>query len=52
ETAPEGAATADAAAARRLPAPLTAALALTGVLGIALSGAPQLVLRFTETGLF
>ncbi|MFF9677859.1 proton-conducting transporter membrane subunit, partial [Streptomyces eurythermus] len=52
ETAPEGAATADAAAPRRLPAPLTAALALTGVLGIALSGAPQLVLRFTETGLF
>ncbi|MEU7467114.1 NADH-quinone oxidoreductase subunit N [Streptomyces sp. NPDC044984] len=36
----------------RLPAPLTAALALTGVLGIALSGAPQLVLRFTGTGLF
>ncbi|CAM5544316.1 NADH-quinone oxidoreductase subunit N OS=Streptomyces griseomycini OX=66895 GN=nuoN PE=3 SV=1 [Streptomyces griseomycini] len=36
----------------RLPAPLTAALALTGVLGIALSGAPQLVLRFTDTGLF
>ncbi|MFI2909712.1 NADH-quinone oxidoreductase subunit N [Streptomyces sp. PDY-4] len=36
----------------RLPAPLTAALALTGVLGLALSGAPQLVLRFTGTGLF
>ncbi|MGV9845574.1 NADH-quinone oxidoreductase subunit N [Streptomyces fungicidicus] len=36
----------------RLPAPLTAALALTGVLGVALSGAPQLVLRFTGTGLF
>jgi len=29
-----------------------AALALTGVLGVALSGAPQLVLRFTDTGLF
>ncbi|MFC9159678.1 NADH-quinone oxidoreductase subunit N [Streptomyces fungicidicus] len=36
----------------RLPAPLTAALALTGALGVALSGAPQLVLRFTGTGLF
>ncbi|MEU5522542.1 NADH-quinone oxidoreductase subunit N [Streptomyces sp. NPDC047860] len=36
----------------RLPAPLTAAIALTGVVGIALSGAPQLVLRFTDTGLF
>jgi NADH-quinone oxidoreductase subunit N len=36
----------------RVPAPLTAALALTGVLGLALSGAPQLVLRFAATGLF
>ncbi|MFK4144462.1 NADH-quinone oxidoreductase subunit N [Streptomyces sp. NPDC004065] len=36
----------------RLPGPLTAALALTAVLGIALSGAPQLVLRFAGTGLF
>ncbi|MFI6371680.1 NADH-quinone oxidoreductase subunit N [Streptomyces sp. NPDC050546] len=36
----------------RVPAPLTAAIALTGVLGIALSGAPQLVLRFTDTSLF
>ncbi|MFE1250522.1 NADH-quinone oxidoreductase subunit N [Streptomyces sp. NPDC058766] len=35
-----------------VPAPLIAAIALTGVLGIALSGAPQLVLRFTDTGLF
>ncbi|MEU2334967.1 NADH-quinone oxidoreductase subunit N [Streptomyces sp. NPDC013172] len=35
-----------------LPGPLTAALALTGALGIALSGAPQLVLRFAATGLF
>ncbi|MDQ0788557.1 NADH-quinone oxidoreductase subunit N [Streptomyces sp. B3I7] len=35
-----------------LPAPLTAALALTGVVGVALSGAPQLVLRFSDTGLF
>ncbi|MFE7231208.1 NADH-quinone oxidoreductase subunit N [Streptomyces sp. NPDC001231] len=36
----------------RVPVPLTAALALTGVLGAALSGAPQLVLRFAGTGLF
>ncbi len=36
----------------RAPAPLTAAIALTAVLGIALSGAPQLVLRFADTGLF
>ncbi|MEU5311052.1 NADH-quinone oxidoreductase subunit N [Streptomyces sp. NPDC021562] len=35
-----------------LPGPLTAALALTGALGVALSGAPQLVLRFAATGLF
>ncbi|MER5407879.1 NADH-quinone oxidoreductase subunit N [Streptomyces sp. NPDC002769] len=35
-----------------VPAPLTAAIALTAVLGIALSGAPQLVLRFSATGLF
>lgn len=34
------------------PAPVTAAMALTGVVGIALSGAPQLILRFTDTGLF
>ncbi|MFJ9664025.1 NADH-quinone oxidoreductase subunit N [Streptomyces sp. NPDC101219] len=39
-------------AGHRVPAPLTAALAVTGVLGIALSGAPQLILRFTGTGLF
>ncbi|GAA2763673.1 NADH-quinone oxidoreductase subunit N [Streptomyces paradoxus] len=36
----------------RVPGPVTAAIALTGVLGIVLSGAPQLVLRFTGTGLF
>ncbi|MEV8605682.1 NADH-quinone oxidoreductase subunit N [Streptomyces griseoviridis] len=36
----------------RLPAPLTAAVTLTGALGIALSGAPQLVLRFAGTTLF
>jgi NADH-quinone oxidoreductase subunit N len=34
------------------PAPLTAAIALTAVIGIALSGAPQLVLRFADTTLF
>ncbi|MEG3631712.1 NADH-quinone oxidoreductase subunit N [Streptomyces poriticola] len=34
------------------PAPLTASLAVTAVLAVALSGAPQLVLRFTDTGLF
>ncbi|MEV5885077.1 NADH-quinone oxidoreductase subunit N [Streptomyces sp. NPDC052020] len=36
----------------RLPAPLTAAITVTGVLAVALSGAPQLVLRFAGTGLF
>jgi NADH-quinone oxidoreductase subunit N len=36
----------------RVPAPLTAAIALTAVLGVALSGAPQMVLRFAGTGLF
>ncbi|MEU9447234.1 NADH-quinone oxidoreductase subunit N [Streptomyces sp. NPDC048277] len=45
--APEG-----ETAEHHLPAPLTAALALTGALGVALSGAPQLVLRFAATGLF
>ncbi|MFJ4693614.1 NADH-quinone oxidoreductase subunit N [Streptomyces sp. NPDC088766] len=35
-----------------VPAPLTAAITLTAVLGIALSGAPQLVLRFADTALF
>ncbi|MEU6811964.1 NADH-quinone oxidoreductase subunit N [Streptomyces sp. NPDC046831] len=39
-------------AAHRVPAPLTVALTLTAVLGIALSGAPQLVLRFAGTALF
>ncbi|MFE9095941.1 NADH-quinone oxidoreductase subunit N [Streptomyces sp. NPDC007264] len=37
---------------QRVPAPLTAALTLTAVVGIVLSGAPQLVLRFSATGLF
>ncbi|MEU5089429.1 NADH-quinone oxidoreductase subunit N [Streptomyces sp. NPDC021356] len=45
--APEG-----ATARHRVPAPLTAAITLTGLIGIALSGAPQLVLRFASGGLF
>lgn len=45
--APEG-----EAARHPVPAPLTAAIALTAVLGIALSGAPQLILRFSATSLF
>ncbi|GLX52956.1 NADH-quinone oxidoreductase subunit N [Streptomyces hygroscopicus subsp. hygroscopicus] len=45
--APEG-----EAARHRVPAPLTAAIALAGLAGVALSGAPQLVLRFAATGLF
>ncbi|WP_339130902.1 NADH-quinone oxidoreductase subunit N [Streptomyces sp. f51] len=36
----------------RAPVPLTAAIALTAVLGIVLSGAPQLILRFSQTVLF
>jgi NADH-quinone oxidoreductase subunit N len=36
----------------RVPAPLTLAIALTGIVGIALSGAPQLILRFADTTLF
>ncbi|WP_240109420.1 NADH-quinone oxidoreductase subunit N [Streptomyces sp. MUM 203J] len=36
----------------RVPAPLTAAVALTGVGGVLLSGYPQLVLRFAATSLF
>ncbi|MFF7368309.1 NADH-quinone oxidoreductase subunit N [Streptomyces tricolor] len=39
-------------ARHRAPAPLTAALALTGVVGVVLSGAPQLALRFAAGGLF
>ncbi|MFF0205554.1 NADH-quinone oxidoreductase subunit N [Streptomyces sp. NPDC005017] len=35
-----------------VPAPLTAAIALTAVVGVVLSGAPQLVLRFADTTLF
>jgi NADH-quinone oxidoreductase subunit N len=49
----EGAAPAEGAQVHhRVPAPLTAALALTGIVGIALSGAPQVVLRFAGIGLF
>ncbi|MCL8016521.1 NADH-quinone oxidoreductase subunit N [Streptomyces sp. AS02] len=35
-----------------VPAPVTATMAVTGVVAVALSGAPQLILRFTDTGLF
>lgn len=42
----------EAAEKLRVPAPLTAAIALTAVLGIVLSGAPQLVLRFSAAALF
>ncbi|MEU0738385.1 NADH-quinone oxidoreductase subunit N [Streptomyces sp. NPDC006134] len=45
--APEG-----EAVRHRLPAPLTAAISVTAVLAVVLSGAPQLVLRFADTGLF
>ncbi|MFJ1898513.1 NADH-quinone oxidoreductase subunit N [Streptomyces sp. NPDC088115] len=40
------------AAAHRAPAPLTAAIVLTAAAGIALSGAPQAVLRFAGVNLF
>lgn len=42
----------DATAGHRAPAPLTAAITVTAVLAVALSGAPQLILRFADTGLF
>ncbi|MER5949271.1 NADH-quinone oxidoreductase subunit N [Streptomyces sp. NPDC001904] len=38
--------------AHRIPVPLTAAIALTAVIGVALSGAPQLILHFVNNGLF
>ena len=38
--------------ARRLALPLTATIALTGVLALVASGAPQLLLRFADTALF
>ncbi|MDF3301215.1 NADH-quinone oxidoreductase subunit N [Streptomyces tropicalis] len=39
-------------ARHRVPGPLTAAITLTAVLAVSLSGAPQLVLRFADTALF
>ncbi|WP_306320922.1 MULTISPECIES: NADH-quinone oxidoreductase subunit N [unclassified Streptomyces] len=53
--APEGApesAPVGGPARYRVSAPLTTAIALTAVIAVALSGAPQLVLRFASTGLF
>ncbi|MFF6993866.1 NADH-quinone oxidoreductase subunit N [Streptomyces sp. NPDC008313] len=50
--ASEGRASEGETGKHRVPAPLSAAIALTAVLGVALSGAPQLVLRFADTGLF
>ncbi|WP_327115735.1 NADH-quinone oxidoreductase subunit N [Streptomyces sp. NBC_01341] len=41
-----------AAPGHRVPAPLTAAIALTAVTGITLSGAPQLILRVAAVSLF
>ncbi|NUP60700.1 MAG: NADH-quinone oxidoreductase subunit N, partial [Nonomuraea sp.] len=40
-----------ALAARAVPASLTAVIGLAAVLGVALSGAPQLVLRFASGAL-
>jgi NADH-quinone oxidoreductase subunit N len=40
------------AAVPRAPRPVVAAVALAAFVGIALSGAPQLVLRFTDMNLF
>ncbi|MFI0240911.1 NADH-quinone oxidoreductase subunit N [Streptomyces sp. NPDC016845] len=45
--APEGEPT-----AYRASMPLTAAIAVTAVVGVALSGAPQLILHFVDSGLF
>ncbi|MFF8094450.1 NADH-quinone oxidoreductase subunit N [Streptomyces sp. NPDC016675] len=42
----------DATVRHRVPAPITAALTVTALLALALSGAPQLILRFADTGLF
>ncbi|MFJ8821593.1 NADH-quinone oxidoreductase subunit N [Streptomyces sp. NPDC102467] len=39
-------------AAYRASLPLTAAIAVTAVIGVALSGAPQLILHFVDSGLF
>jgi NADH-quinone oxidoreductase subunit N len=48
---PENATGAPADRRTRMGAPLTAALAVTGLVGVTLSGAPQLVLRFATTTL-
>ncbi|MGY3058449.1 NADH-quinone oxidoreductase subunit N [Streptomyces sp. TE3672] len=50
ETRPEAAA--PAPTRHRVPASLTAAIALTAVAGVVLSGAPQTVLRFAAVNLF
>ncbi|MGW8063547.1 NADH-quinone oxidoreductase subunit N [Streptomyces ziwulingensis] len=42
----------DAAVRHHAPAPVTAAITVAAVLAVALSGAPQLILRFADTGLF
>ncbi|MFJ1599540.1 NADH-quinone oxidoreductase subunit N [Streptomyces sp. NPDC088261] len=56
EEAPSGAAVRTAGngelSAPATPVPLTVAIALTAALGVALSGAPQLVLRFADVNLF
>ncbi|MCJ1679341.1 NADH-quinone oxidoreductase subunit N [Streptomyces sp. APSN-46.1] len=49
---PEEGAAAVAAARTRVPLPVTAAIALTAVTAVVLSGAPQLVLRFASGSLF
>ncbi|MER5970113.1 NADH-quinone oxidoreductase subunit N [Streptomyces sp. NPDC002055] len=53
EQAAEGTGTAPAAAVvkHRIPAPIGAAIGLAAVLGVVLSGAPQLVLRFASATL-
>ncbi|WP_407700281.1 NADH-quinone oxidoreductase subunit N [Streptomyces beihaiensis] len=48
----EGESTGKAQVADRFCGPLTTAVAATAVIGVALSGAPQVVLRFASTGLF
>lgn len=50
--APEGTEQPQTTSRQRTPAPLTAAIVLTAVAGIALSGAPQTVLRFAAVNLF
>ncbi|MFJ7158447.1 NADH-quinone oxidoreductase subunit N [Streptomyces sp. NPDC101118] len=50
--APEGEEAGEAVARGRVPAPVTVAIALTGLVAVVTSGAPQIVLRFASTGLF